>query len=165
MNSTAWTVNVNHIRDTEQVAQAFAASTVSGLVIGLTGELGSGKTLFVRAYCEALGVDPQQISSPTFVLVNQYSGRFPVSHFDTYRLADLDEFLAIGADELLDSDEVCLVEWADRVTEVLPADRIDVQITSTGESSRQFRFVAGGPRCEVVLQQARELFEAGRTST
>lgn len=133
--------------DTDRLGQRVAAIVEPGLTMALNGQLGSGKTRFVRSLAAGLGVETQQVSSPTFVLLQLYTeGRIPIAHFDTYRLADVEEFLAIGADEFLTSTEwLCLIEWADRVGEVLPADRVTVQITQTGTDSRRFEFRAGGP--------------------
>lgn len=106
--------------ETDRIGAELAKRVRPGLVVGLVGPLGSGKTRLVRAIAEALGVDPAQISSPTFALINEYQGRLPVYHFDAYRLASPDEFEALGADEYFRGDGVCLVEWADRVAELLP---------------------------------------------
>ncbi|MEZ6043328.1 MAG: tRNA (adenosine(37)-N6)-threonylcarbamoyltransferase complex ATPase subunit type 1 TsaE [Planctomycetaceae bacterium] len=140
--------------DTDKLAQQMAGVLTSQHMIALNGQLGSGKTRFVRALCAALEIDTDQVNSPTFVLLQLYSGgRIPVAHFDTYRLADVDEFLAIGGDDFLNNGEsLCLVEWADRIAEVLPADRLDVTIEQTGEHSRRFHMTATGPQSSVVTR-------------
>ena len=140
-------------RDTKHLGQRVAAALQPGIVVALNGQLGSGKTSFVRAVCQALGIDEGQVNSPTFVLMQVYvDGRIPVMHFDTYRLADVDEFLAIGGDEYLnDSEFVCFVEWAERIHEVLPTDHLLVQIEQTGELSRRFSFTATGGQSEAIV--------------
>jgi tRNA threonylcarbamoyladenosine biosynthesis protein TsaE len=98
--------------ETEQLGRALALVVEPGVVIGLVGTLGAGKTRLVRAMAEALGVDPGAIASPTFVLIHEYAGTLPISHFDAYRLADSDEFDALGAsDHWAEGDRLCLVEW------------------------------------------------------
>lgn len=145
--------------DTQQLGQRFAETLVPGLVVALNGQLGSGKTNFVRAVCKALGADENQVNSPTFVLMQVYSdGRIPVMHFDTYRLADVDEFLAIGGDEFLnDSEFVCFVEWAERISEVLPADHLTIDIEQTGESCRRFSLRSHGIASDELLQKLEAL--------
>ncbi len=144
--------------DTDVLGQAFGHAVSQGLCIALDGQLGSGKTRFVRSLCDGLGCDTSQVNSPTFVLVQLYvDGRLPVAHMDTYRLGDSEEFISIGADEYLHSDEwLCLVEWADRVNEKLPADRLTVAIFQTGENSRRFDITCTGPRSGAVLSMLRK---------
>src|SRR6478672_6872154 len=115
--------------DTERLGAALASVLPAGTVVGLIGPLGAGKTRLVQAVATALGVRPGSVTSPTFVLVNEYtSGRLPVYHFDTYRLKDDDEFLNLGPDEYFDSNGITFVEWADRVATLLPKDRLEIAI-------------------------------------
>lgn len=139
--------------DTDALGAVLAESLTEGLTIAFNGELGSGKTRFVRALCAGLGIDTRTVNSPTFVIMQQYTdGRIPVAHIDTYRLADVDEFLATGADEYLESEEwLTVVEWADRISEVLPEDCLQIDIRQVGETAREFRITAFGPRSRVVL--------------
>lgn len=143
---------------TDAFAAHCAASVEGGLTMALNGQLGSGKTRFVRAFCAALGIDPTLVTSPTFVLLQLYQAeRWTVCHFDTYRLGDVDEFLALGAEDYLtDQDHVCLIEWADRVTEILPADRVTISIEQTGACERAFELSAGGPVSAALLEGLRQ---------
>lgn len=95
-----------------------AAAARPGDVVGLVGELGAGKTVFVRGAVRALGGDPSQVRSPTFTLMNVYTGRVPVYHFDLYRLAGEDGLESTGFYEFSRADGVALVEWADRLPSV-----------------------------------------------
>jgi len=142
-------------QQTEQLAGQLAALLNQGITIALNGDLGAGKTHFSRSLCAALQADPNQINSPTFVLMQLYTdGSIPVAHFDTYRLADSDEFLAIGADEYLhDPEWICLVEWADRVSDVLPEDRLTITISHCGPEQRQFLIGASGIESATLLRQ------------
>ncbi len=146
-------VHSNSETATDRLGQLLSDVLCPGITIALNGQLGSGKTHFVRSLCRGLGADPAQVNSPTFVLLQVYpDGRIPVAHFDSYRLADTDEFLAIGADEFLNSDEfLCVVEWADPVRDALPPDRLTIDITQTGCESREFLIRADGPRSTDVL--------------
>jgi tRNA threonylcarbamoyladenosine biosynthesis protein TsaE len=149
----------NDEADTERLGAALAGVLQPGTVVALNGNLGAGKTRLVQAVAAALGVDRETVTSPTFVLLQEYAGRLPLYHFDAYRLRDVDEFLALGADELLWSDGVCLVEWADRVAEALPADRVEVQIAARGADSRAFRFSGTGPQSKTLVNRLRQALQ------
>jgi tRNA threonylcarbamoyladenosine biosynthesis protein TsaE len=124
--------------DTERLGAALASAVPPGTVVGLIGPLGAGKTRLVQAAANAIGVAPGSVTSPTFVLVNEYrGGRLPIYHFDTYRLKNEDEFYALGPEEYFDSDGITFVEWADRFPEVLPAERIEIEIEVVGETERR----------------------------
>jgi tRNA threonylcarbamoyladenosine biosynthesis protein TsaE len=143
---------------TDEFASTCAGAITEGITLALNGELGSGKTRFVRAFCEGLGIDSSDVTSPTFVLMQLYRGpNWTVSHFDTYRLGDPDEFLALGAEEyLLDPDHICVIEWANRVAEILPPDHLSVEIRQTGATQRQFELSAAGPRSDALLARIRQ---------
>jgi hydroxypyruvate reductase len=137
--------------ETEKLAEHLAAALEPGGVVALVGNLGAGKTRLVRAVAVALGVDPRAIASPTFVLVHEYEGRWPIYHFDTYRLKDVGDFAGLGADEYFNSGGICFVEWADRVLDQLPHDHLRVEITATGEMTREFTFRGTGPTARDVI--------------
>lgn len=140
---------LNDERDTERLGAALAAVVPPGTVIGLIGTLGAGKTRLVQAVAVALGVPSGNVTSPTFVLVNEYTGgRIPVYHFDTYRLKDEDEFLALGPDEYFESSGVTFVEWADRVADLLPAERLEITMEVTGETQRRISIRGTSPQME-----------------
>lgn len=146
--------------DTDRLGRVIADAVGVGTTIALIGDLGAGKTRLTRAICAALGVDSADVTSPTFVLIQEYAGRLPVYHFDTYRLRDLDEFDELGAEEYFESDGVCLVEWADRVTESLPRDRLQIEITIAGETERRFTLTATGERSTAMLDMIEREFDA-----
>src|SRR5947208_874443 len=133
------TIVVASEAETEDVGRALAAVVGPGTVIGLVGPLGAGKTRLVRAIAEKLGVDPVAIASPTFVLIHEYEGRLPVYHFDTYRLRSPEEFASLGAGDYFEGEGVCLVEWADRVADQLPASTWWVRLDPTGPEARRVR--------------------------
>jgi tRNA threonylcarbamoyladenosine biosynthesis protein TsaE len=151
-----WTFVSTNEAETELLAGRLAAALVPGTVVALVGNLGAGKTRLVRAVCEALGVDRREVASPTFVLVHEYAGRLSVFHFDVYRLRQPSDFLELGADEYMSSNGVCLIEWADRVEGMLPADHLRIEITATGETTRDFCFRASGPNSDRIIAQLNE---------
>ena len=126
-------------QDTARLGRALADLVEPGMVIGLVGPLGAGETRLVRAIAEDLGVDPEAISSPTFVLIQEYDGRLPIYHFDAYRLPTPEAFEDLGVADYWDSGGVSLVEWADRVRELLPDDCWTITFCPTGPSSRSVR--------------------------
>lgn len=150
-DSSLWSIDCHSEADTDALGQRLGQVVEAGTVIAMTGNLGAGKTRFVQAATIGLGVTEDDVSSPTFVLIREYAGRLPVYHFDTYRLRDVDEFNELGATDYLFGDGVCFVEWAERVTDVLPRDRLDVVIEVTGERSRRFQFRSHGPRSRSLL--------------
>ena len=127
----------NSVAETEAVAAALAARFVGGECVALHGDLGAGKTQFVRGLVRGLGGNPRTVSSPTYVLLNVYdTGRLKVFHLDAYRVNGADDFEAIGFPELLEQRGVVVVEWAERVASLLPPGTIEVRITTGGEDVR-----------------------------
>lgn len=115
-------------------------------VLALIGELGAGKTLLTRGIAEGLNIaNVAAVNSPTFVLIQEYSGRLPIYHFDVYRLQSVDEFLDLGSDEYLTGDGVSIIEWANRVTSALPSDRLDVVFEIVSADVRRVTLTATGP--------------------
>ncbi|MFQ5731508.1 MAG: tRNA (adenosine(37)-N6)-threonylcarbamoyltransferase complex ATPase subunit type 1 TsaE [Planctomycetaceae bacterium] len=151
--------------ETRQIGATLAAALAPGDVVALIGDLGAGKTRLVQAVAEALGVDRADVTSPTFVLIQEYDGRIPLYHFDTYRLNDLDEFLELGAEELFEGDGVCLVEWADRVADALPADHLRCEIAIAGEQQRILHFTATGPRSQRIVDMLVSSLQAAGSTT
>jgi tRNA threonylcarbamoyladenosine biosynthesis protein TsaE len=134
-----FTFTAHNEHNTDRLGAALAGVLPPGTVVALIGTLGAGKTRLVQAVAAAVGLPRANVTSPTFVLVNEYTGgRLPIYHFDTYRLKDDDEFLNLGPDEYFDSDGVTFVEWADRVADLLPAERLEITIEVTGETTRRF---------------------------
>src|SRR5262249_4230698 len=136
---------------TTTFGRALAETLFPGAVVALVGQLGAGKTHLVRAIAEGLGIaDSRAVSSPTFVLIQEYQARLPIYPFDAYRLQSEAEFAELGAHEYFEGRGVCLVEWADRVPGCLPAEHLRVAIEVTGETSRRVRIEAVGTAYETA---------------
>jgi tRNA threonylcarbamoyladenosine biosynthesis protein TsaE len=132
------TQDSHSISQTESIAAELARGLGPGSCIALHGELGAGKTQFVRGLVAALGASARAVSSPTYVLLNIYEGgRLTVYHLDAYRVVGAEDFEGIGFSELLEQGGVVVVEWADRVTELLPANTIHVRIEHAGKTRRR----------------------------
>jgi tRNA threonylcarbamoyladenosine biosynthesis protein TsaE len=139
--------------DTERLGRALADAIPPGTVVALIGTLGAGKTRLVQAFAAAQGVPREEATSPTFVLVNEYRGRMPIYHIDAYRLRDEDEFIELGPEEYFESDGVTFVEWADRVMDCLPAERLEIRCQSVAESQRRFTLQPSTPRLKGAMQK------------
>ncbi|HET6251676.1 MAG TPA: tRNA (adenosine(37)-N6)-threonylcarbamoyltransferase complex ATPase subunit type 1 TsaE [Tepidisphaeraceae bacterium] len=132
------TVISHNVEQTQAIAAKFAGSLSAGQCIALHGELGAGKTQFVRGLLQGLGGDGRSVTSPTYMLLNVYdSGRLTLFHLDAYRVGGAEDFEAIGFSELLEQAGVVVVEWASRVAELLPADHINIHIEPVGVQDRQ----------------------------
>ena len=146
------TLDIPDLAATEAFGRRLGDRLFPGAVVALVGPLGAGKTHLTRAVAEGLGVrNPAAVTSPTFTLVHEYPARLPVYHFDAYRLTGAREFLELGADEYMSGDGVCLIEWADRVADALPAERLWIDIERVDECRRRFRLTATGGRYEGLL--------------
>jgi len=141
--------------DTDLLGTALAETLPAGTTVALSGTLGAGKTYLVKAIAVALGVEPEQVISPTFVLCREYAAKHPIYHLDAYRIRDDDEFLELGPEEYFDSDGITFVEWADKVSDCLPPDHVEIDIEPLAATSRRFRIRAAGPRSSAVVATLR----------
>ena len=128
--------------ETRAIGARLGARLGSGAVVGCIGELGAGKTCFLQGLAAGLGVT-SEVTSPTFVLVNCYRGRLPVYHLDAYRTESLSEVLDLGVEEMFHGDGVTIIEWADKLLPLLPADAVIVRISGLGDEPREI--VIEGP--------------------
>lgn len=124
-----------------QLAVALVGQLPKGITFGLVGTLGAGKTTLVQAVSRACGIDAAEVTSPTFTLLQTHHGEFTLHHLDTYRLADEDEFLELGVDELFDDEgSWTFVEWAERFPSVMPANTLWICIDLKDDDHRQVTF-------------------------
>lgn len=145
-------IAVADLAGTMALGRAVAERLCPGAVLALIGPLGAGKTHFVKAIAAGLDIpNTAAVSSPTFVLIHEYEARLPIYHFDAYRLATEAEFADLGPEEYFRGRGVSLVEWADRVSQCLPNEFLQVTIVPTGETTRRFEFLAHGERYETIL--------------
>lgn len=130
-------------QQTMALAGRIARTLEQGDVVALAGELGAGKTVFVKGMAYGLEVEKNiVVTSPTFVILHEYPGRLPLYHFDFYRLQDRKQAEGIGYEEYFEGDGVCAVEWADRFPEIFPPSTLRVNIEALGETGRLFRISA-----------------------
>ncbi|RMG04928.1 MAG: tRNA (adenosine(37)-N6)-threonylcarbamoyltransferase complex ATPase subunit type 1 TsaE [Planctomycetota bacterium] len=133
--------------ETRALGRRTAELLPPGAVVALIGDLGAGKTRWVQGMGDALGVAEESIVSPTFVLIHEYPGRMPLYHFDVYRITPA-EFADLGPDEYFEGDGLCVVEWADRVSQYLPPDRIEVRFEIIDPSTRRITVTGHGNAAE-----------------
>jgi len=134
---------ISHSADeTRAAGERLGAHLEAGAVVACIGELGAGKTCFLQGLASGLGVE-SPVTSPTFVLINEYRGRVPVHHLDAYRTESLLEVLDLGIDELMHGDGVTVIEWADKLLPILPAHAITVTIDGLGDEPRRI-VIEGG---------------------
>jgi len=133
-----------------------------GDIVALSGDLGAGKTLFCKGVGEALGVPPDRIVSPSFTIVTEHRGRIPLTHVDVYRLDSLREAEEIGLDETFSGEGVCLVEWAEKVRELLPTDCVWVTFSLSGGDRREITvFAPDQPRFEIFRARSQRFHPGG----
>ncbi len=121
--------------ETEAAGERFARTLPQGAVVALYGDLGAGKTAFVRGMARGMGIDAR-VSSPTFTIVNEYLGTRDLYHFDMYRLGSSEELFDIGWEDYLSRGGVCAVEWSENVEDAFEGDQICVRIEKTGDGER-----------------------------
>ena len=155
--SAPWTVDAQGPEETLELGRRLGQCVQAGDVLALVGELGSGKTHLVKGLAEGLGAaTSREVTSPTFILCREYlEGRIPFYHFDAYRLRGAPDLEAIGSDEFLGGDGASAVEWADRVSEAIPADHLEIRLEVAGETVRRLTFIAHGARGEQLMQAMR----------
>jgi len=126
--------------ETLRLGHCLARLLREGDVLAFTGELGAGKTCLIRGICDGLGV-ADDVTSPTFTLINEYRGRLPVYHFDLYRMESADSVFDLGIEEYLDGGGVCLIEWAEKYPEVLPDARVAIRLQISSDTTRDIQIV------------------------
>ena len=121
-----------------------------GDIVCFFGDLGSGKTTFIKGIAQGLNINPSEVNSPTFVLMNNYRGKLPVFHFDLYRLENINEISAIGYDEFIYDDGVSVIEWADRLNDHLPEEYLKVELKHKELNKRIIVISSVGKRYEKI---------------
>lgn len=125
------------VEQTIDIATAFAAQLKAGDVVCLSGDLGAGKTHFVKGIARFVGVSQQKVQSPTFSLIHEYGGNPPLYHFDMYRLESTEQAMEIGVEDYLYDTGICVVEWPERIASIIPLPYWMVEITQKSPTKRE----------------------------
>lgn len=125
-------------KETIRVGYALGKTLAKGAVVSLRGSLGVGKTVFAKGVAQSLGIR-EAIVSPTFTLIQEYEGTLPLYHMDLYRIDSVEEFELIGGEEYLYGEGITLIEWSEKIQELLPEETISVTITLAEDGSREIR--------------------------
>ncbi len=142
------------VGETLEMGRRIARNLKAGDIICLFGGLGSGKTVLTKGIAEGLGINKKKIVSPSFVLIREHrKARFPLYHFDLYRLARPKDIVALGDEEYLYGDGVTVVEWADRLGRLLPDGCLKIELNVLDDSKRRLRFSAQGGRAKELLRK------------
>lgn len=130
-------IEIDSLEELDKVAEAVIESLDGRTVVALDAPMGAGKTTLVSRIAEYLGSE-DDVTSPTFAIVNQYEGRRTIYHFDMYRIDKIEEALDFGSEEYLSSGELCLVEWPEKIEALLPEDTMVVKIEIISDTARRF---------------------------
>lgn len=136
------TISIPNIESLPQAAHDFIAAMDDRTVFAFRGEMGAGKTTFIKAVCLALGVE-DEVNSPTFAIVNEYRSETTaelIYHFDCYRIKTLEEAMDFGFEDYMESSALCFIEWPENVEDLLPGDVVNVYITVNEDGSRTLKF-------------------------
>ena len=142
-------IKVNNLDETIALGNRLGLLLQPNMLLTLSGDLGAGKTTFTKGIGQGLGIT-KVINSPTFTILKQYQGRLNLSHFDAYRLEGQDDDL--GFEEIFDSDDVCVVEWANFIEDILPVDRLTIEIKKIDENIREFVFKTNSEKYAQVVE-------------
>ncbi|GGI26783.1 tRNA (adenosine(37)-N6)-threonylcarbamoyltransferase complex ATPase subunit type 1 TsaE [Pedobacter mendelii] len=133
-------IEINSVADLPEVASKLFEFAGEQKIFLFNGEMGAGKTTFIKIFCKVLGVK-DTVSSPTYSIVNEYEGtKNTIYHFDFYRIKNIQEAYDLGYEEYFYGGEICLIEWPEKVEELLPENFIKVEILILDETRRTFRF-------------------------
>ena len=142
-------VTTHSIEETLEIAQNIESEKFKNMVICLNGELGSGKTIFVKGFATGLGIE-EPITSPTFNIVKEYlDGEAPLYHMDVYRLEDSAD--DIGISDYFKKDGICIIEWAELIEKELPSQRLDIEFKIIDENTRVLKFIPHGKKYEDIV--------------
>jgi tRNA threonylcarbamoyladenosine biosynthesis protein TsaE len=144
------------LKDTERFGKTLGRLIKSADIICLFGDLGAGKTTLTKYVASSLRINQDDVSSPTFVLMNIYDGKIPIYHFDLYRLDNEDQIVELGYEEFFYGDGLSIVEWADKLGTLLPKEYLEIKLEHKNENERSIKCCAHGLRYKNILNSVKE---------
>jgi tRNA threonylcarbamoyladenosine biosynthesis protein TsaE len=149
-------MSLDSVKKTLEFGERLAHTFQGGDVLALTGDLGAGKTLITRGIALGLGITAEQVTSPTFTLIQTYEGRLPVIHVDLYRLENPSAILQLGLEDYFTAKNIVIIEWADRFIQALPPDYLEIHLEhGDTETTRSMTIGATGPRSFAIVSAVR----------
>ncbi len=150
------TVTTRSVEETRIIGASLAPMLLPGDVISLSGDLGAGKTALVQGIAAAFGVE-QRVTSPSFTIVHEYKGRFPMIHVDVYRLNSFQEVLDLGFEEFFDANGVVLIEWGDAIVPLLPRRHLEIEIRRVDDEEPDRRLLIFRPRGQEWIRKIQDM--------
>ncbi len=152
--ATSFTAKTESAEQTEQLGRQLGLLLEAGAVVTLAGELGGGKTCFVRGIVAGAAPESlQMVASPTFAILNEYPGPCALLHYDCYRLRGCDDAIELGLEDHLHGSGICLIEWPERIRAILPANRIEVSFEYIDDHRRRILLIPHGPDAVATIKQ------------
>ena len=146
------------VNQTLKLGKKIAGNLRAGDIILLSGSLGAGKTVLAKGIAQGLGINKNDVLSPTFVLLRVYQGKYLLQHFDFYRIKSPEDILALGLQEYLYSDAITVIEWPERLKFLLPKEFLKIKLSIKAKNQRYFKFMAKGARYKKLLEKIHENF-------
>lgn len=147
---------LNNLQDTDRVGKIIGENLQAGSVICLEGDLGAGKTTLTQSIAKGMLID-DYVTSPTFTIIKEYKGRLNLYHMDAYRLEAEDDMIYLGYDEYINSDGVCIIEWASKIKGLIPKSAINVNITIDYENDRRYLDIDGiGEQFDIIMESLKK---------
>ena len=139
----AQTFRTHSPEETQAIGERVGQNLKSGDIVALIGDLGAGKTCLTQGIVRGVNLDPNQIvNSPSYTLINEYEGEIPIYHIDLYRLQRREEILALGLEEYLEGSGICIIEWADRMLDLLPEGYMEIKLSWEDEFVRTIEYIS-----------------------
>lgn len=153
-------LTINNLKDTEQIGKIISSCLDKGTVICLDGDLGVGKTSLTQFIAKEFGVE-EYITSPTFTIIKEYEGKLPFYHMDVYRIESEDDMYDLGYDEYIYSEGVTIIEWSHKIEGILPEERINIEITRVGDTSRLITIDGKGKTYDKITEELKNYESTG----